>query len=307
MITENIIVSKEFTWIDIEGPHRPDYEFIEEEFCLPPLLVQDCMRPEQLPKFEKTQRNFFFMVRIYDPASHGNDITIQRLTNKVAIFISENRVVTIHSERIFPLAKFAEMKDREGFPQDVKRLTHQIFRIAIMAYEDLLFDLQERYEKVEQEVLSKETEGLSNTMVYEFRRKIFVIKGILQLTQHSLNNSRDFWGDSSSLQQDIKENIDQLYFRLDALSHNFDQLFALYLSMNEQRSNEVMKVLTVFASLMLPLTFISSFYGMNFDQLPGVHTTPGFVGVIVIMVTTTFVTIWFFNKRRWFKQINAIR
>lgn len=301
MIVENIVITKDFSWIDIEDPQDPDYNVIEDEFDLPPLLVQDCMRAEQLPKYEKTQKSYFFLVRMYDPSCHENDITIQKLTNKLAIFISGNWVITIHSERIFPLFKFAEMGDRQGFPQDVRRLVHQLFRITIMSFEDILQILQKRYEEFEEKVLSEEVGGLRNTMVYEFRRKLFVIKGILQLTQHSLYNSRDFWGESGSMQQDIKENIDQLYFRLDALSHNFDQLFALHLSINEKRSNEVMKVLTVFASLMLPLTFIASFYGMNFDHLPGARTTTGFVGVVLIMITTTFITIWFFYKQRWFK------
>lgn len=302
MITENIVISKDFSWIDIENPLKADFDFIEEEFNLPPLLVQDCLRPEHLPKYEKTQSGFFFMLRLYDRSCQKGDITIQKLTNKLAIFVTESRVVTIHNELVYPVRKFAELREKKGFPSEVHSLTYQILRICIISFEDLILKLQKEYEEFEKEILSKDTELLSNTRVYEFRRKLYVVRGILELTQHSLYHSASFWSDHNSLQQDVRENIDQIYFRLEGLAHNFDQLFALHLSINEQKSNDVMKILTVFASIMLPLTFIASFYGMNFDHIPGLHTTTGFVGAIVVMATTTFVTVWFFNKRKWFKS-----
>ncbi len=67
MITENVSISPTFNWIDIENPLKVDYDFIEKEFNLSQLLVEDCLRPEHLPKYEKTQDGFFFLIRFYDP------------------------------------------------------------------------------------------------------------------------------------------------------------------------------------------------------------------------------------------------
>lgn len=304
MITENIIISHDFSWLDIERPFKSDSAFIAEEFQLPPVLMMTCMKPEQLPKYEKISNGYFFLLRIYDPWNSSDDITIHTMSNKLAIFISESNVLTIHNNMIFPLKKYIDMKDDFGLPKDSRRLTHQLISLCILSYEEALYDIQEIYEGFEKEILSGDKAGgiLSNKRVYEFRRRLFVLKGLIQMTQRSIYTSAGFWKDCHELQQDIRENLDQLYFRLEGLSQNFDQLFALHLSINDRKNNEVMKVLTLFASVMLPLTFISSFYGMNFDFLPGTHSREGLVGAVLIMFTITFMTIWFFARKDWFKQ-----
>ncbi|MFP5387314.1 MAG: CorA family divalent cation transporter [Bacteriovoracia bacterium] len=302
MITENIVVNTNLNWVDIEHPLKRDCSFLFQEYGLPQLLVQDFLQPEQLPKFERTKDGYFFLLRVYDPWDNSQHISIPKLSNKLAIFIHKNNeVVTMHNDVIFPLKRYIEM-DRNLLPKTGKDLAHELIRLAVTSFEDGLSEVQGDYESFEKEILSEEVRPLSNKRVYEFRRKLFVLKGILQITQRMLYNSRDFWQGELHLLQDIRENIDQLFFRLEGLSQNFDQLFSLHISINERKSNEVMKVLTLFASIMLPLTFISSFYGMNFEHLPGIHSNEGFVGALLIMITTTFITVWFFARKHWFNS-----
>lgn len=303
MITENVLLNRDFSWTDIENPLKMDFSFLNEEFGLPLLYVHDCVRPEQLPKYEHSGHVFFFLVRIYDPACINGDISVPKLSNKLAIFINQGRVITLHNDTIVPLRKFIDMKRAENNYPDIRTFVHEIMRICILSFEEAIIDLQTNYERYEAEVLSKESTRISNTNVYQFRRKIYVVRLIMQLMQQALYNSREFWGDKVILQQDIKENIEQIYFKLEGLSHNSDQLFALNLSINEQKNNDVIKILTIFSSIMLPLTFIASFYGMNFVYLPGLNTPTGLVAAIVLMITITFITIWFFNKKQWFKSM----
>jgi magnesium transporter len=301
MITENIILRKDYSWIDIEHPLEADWNFLQEEFRIPGLLLHDSLRPEHLPKYESTGEGHFFLVRIFDPTSERYALTDQELTNKLAIFIQGDRLISIHSEVIIALRKFYESKDRLEHLRSQQEAVHKLYRLTIRSYEEPILGLQKQYQAFESQILAKDSEALNNEDVYLFRRKLFIIKGILQMTQAALNSSRLFWMNHPELLQDIKEDIEQLYFRLDGLSHNFDQLFALHLSINDQKNNEVMKILTVFASIMLPLTFIASFYGMNFDKLPGTHTTSGFLGALLVMVTLTFTTVWFFFRKGWLR------
>ena len=299
MIAENIVLSSQFTWSDIEAPLKSELAYVSEEFEIPSMLLMDGVRPGHLPKFEFSQGCSFFLLRFYDPEDKVADITAQKMTSKLAVYIRGKSVVSIHQRQLLPLRRFTETRASAEFPDHPRALVHQLFRLGVLSLEDALSELQLDYEAFERFVLSKTVGSLSNTKVYEFRRRLYVIKGIVQLTRQSLHSSREFWGEEQTLQQDIRENLDQLYFKLDGVGQSFDQLFALNLSFNEQKNNDVMKVLTVFASVMLPLTFIASFYGMNFDHLPGLHTTRGFVGALLIMATTTFVTIWYFARKRW--------
>lgn len=300
MITENVVIKRHYSWIDIERPLKVDYEFLKEEFKLPQLLVQDCIKPGHLPKYEHMEEGHFLLSRAFDPASDMDDITVPGLTNKLGIFIMKERIITVHNVELNFLRKFADL-NRDNFPDTLPGMAHQMMRAIILTYEEPIMKLQNNYEDFEHEVLSRSTEFLSTNRVYHFRRQIFVLKSMLKQNQIALFHCKEFWGSHNSLLQDLREDIDQMYFRLDDLSHNFDQLFALYLSINEQRSNEVMKVLTIFATILLPLTFISSFYGMNFEHLPGIHTTFGLGATILLMVFFTFIAIWYFNRRGWFK------
>lgn len=303
MITENVLLSKDFSWTDIENPKKIDVPFLHEEFQLPVHYLYDCIRPEELPKYEKAGKVFFFLLRIYDTTPSSNEISIPKLSNKLAIFIYEGKVITLHNEEIKALRKFIDLKQSEPEQINVRSFVHELLRISILSFEESIKELQKNYETYESDVLSRQSGRISNTNVYRFRRKIYIIKIILHLMQQALYNSKEFWNEDTFLQQDIKENIEQLYFRLDTLTHNSDQLFALNLSINEQRNNDVIKVLTIFSSIMLPLTFIASFYGMNFEFLPGIHSTAGLVTTIVLMVTVTFMTIWYFGRKQWFKSM----
>lgn len=299
MITENVVINRNYSWIDIERPLKVDYDFLKQEFHLPQLLVQDCIKPGHLPKYELMDEGHFLLSRAFDPTSKIDDITVQGLTNKLGVFIMKERIITVHNVELNFLRKFADCS-RENTPETLPAMAHQMMRSIFLTFEEPIMRLQDSYEEFEHEVLSRSTEFLSTNRVYHFRRRIFVLKSMLKQNQIALFHCKEFWGPHSSLLQDLREDIDQMYFRLDDLSHNFDQLFALYLSINEQRSSEVMKVLTIFATILLPLTFISSFYGMNFDHLPGLHTTFGLSATILLMVFFTFIAIWYFNRKGWF-------
>lgn len=304
MITENIVINRQYSWIDIESPLKVDFDFLKTEFELPLLLVQDCLKPAHLPKYERTERgDHFILSRSYDPLSKNEDITIQRLTNKVALFITKERLITIHNVEVGFLRRFSEASQRIGFPETIQGLAHQIIRAIIFTYEEPIARLQKLYEEFEHEVLSRSTENLSTNRVYQFRRQLFVLRGILKQIQGTLQQCKELWGEHSSLQQDLREDIDQLYFRLDDISHNFDQLFALYISINEQRNNQVMKILTIFASIMLPITFVASFYGMNFDYLPGMHSKFGLWTLTLVMIAMSLIIVWYFKKKKWFTPL----
>lgn len=299
MITDNVVINSNYSWIDVEQPHIVDFEFLKNEYLLSPLLVQDCLKPDHLPKYELAEHGHFLMTRVYDVRAGSEDITVQALTHKIALFITDERLITIHSGGMEFLSEFIDHRDKVGFPAKLTNLVYQLLKAIIIHYQAPITKLQLQYEDFEDEILSKR-ESLSNKRVYLFRRKIFVFKSILKQTNSALLISKEFWEEENSLLQDLKENLQQLYFQLEDISNSFDQLYAVYLSILNQKANEVMKILTVFASILLPLTFIASFYGMNFDYLPGIHSRVGLEVVNLSMIFLTCMAIWYFKRKGWF-------
>lgn len=301
MITENLLSNRDYGWFDVQEPHSDDFEKLSSEFGLPPLLVQDTLRPEHLPKYEFTEEGHFLMMRSFDHESAPDATTVQELTRKIALFITEGRVVTIHRVELGYLQKVITKCKKNETPKTLQGHIHQIILSIIRTYEEPINNLQDMYDDFETDVLSKKIEQLDTSQIYHFRRQLFVIKRILKHTNDALSRSKDLWDDHPSMLQDLRENVDQLYFQLDEISDNFEHLFQLHIALNDQRANEVMKVLTVFSTILLPLNFLASFYGMNFTQLPGLNSTSALVSLIVVMVLLSVSGIWYFKRKGWFK------
>src|SRR5205085_9960927 len=94
-------------------------------------------------------------------------------------------------------------------------LIHHIILSSIRSYEEPLHQLQIQYDTFEEEILSQKIEKLDTTRIYLFRRKLFLIKRLLKQIYDALYRSKEFWEEHPSLLQDLRENIDQIYFQLD--------------------------------------------------------------------------------------------
>ena len=295
-----LVIKNNFDWIDVQEPEKSDFDRLNKEYSLPYLLVQDCLRPEHLPKYERSESGHFLMMRSYDLDSSHHDTSIQDLTRKIALFITDDRIITIHRVELSFLTKVADKAKISDYPKTLHDLIHQIILATIKTYESPIFKLQDQYDQFEHEILAKKNEHLSTIRIYNFRRQLFVLKRILKQTNDALYHFREFWTEHHSMLQDLRENIDQLYFQLDDISVNFDHLFELHISLNDQRANDVMKILTVFSTILLPLNFIASFYGMNFVHLPGLHSNWAILLITSLMLLITILAVWFFKRKGWF-------
>lgn len=302
MITDNIITNRDFKWVDVKDPHEEDVNRLVSDFELPYLLVQDCLKPEHLPKYEFTDDGHFLMLRGYDSGAGLDAISVQELTRKLALFITPGRMIAIHRVALPFLDKISEKCLKTDFPLTLQGLVHMVVLATIRSYEEPLDKLQDLYDDFEEQILDKQQEKLSTTRMYVFRRRIFVLKRMIKQTEDALYQFREFWDEYPGMLQDLKENCNQLYFRLDEISDNFEHLFELYISLRDQRANEVMRILTVFSTILLPLNFIASFYGMNFEYLPGLHNEYAVIFLTVLMGGISIAAVWYFRRKGWFNS-----
>ena len=304
MITENVVINHQYSWIDINQPVKADFDFLKREYKISPLLIQDCLRREHLPKYEKTSAGHFILLRSFFEKCSENEINLDSFTRSVGFFITADRIHTIHHKDI-PLISRMENTCEADSPEELLILLHNLMKGVILTFEESIIQLHKAYVEFEDDVLSSNADKLSLGRVYEFRRKIFLLKGLLKKSQIALVQGKSIWTANPELVQDLREEIDQLYFRIDDIAHNFDHLFSLHLSINDRKVNEIMQVLTVFASILLPLTFIASFYGMNFTSIPGLNSTSGLLFAVFVMVSMSLSTIYYFKKKGWFPNDRA--
>ena len=301
MISNDLLPDRDFAWYDVQEPRSEDFEALSVKFNLPTLLLQDTLRPEHLPKYECSDEDHFLLMRSFDPESESEATSVQDLTRKIAFYITKDRLLTIHRVKLEYVDKVIEKNKKLTTAQSIHSLVHQLALAIIRTYETPISNLQDQYDDFESDILSKKLEHLGTTRIYHFRRQLFVLKRIIKQTNDALYRSKDFWEeDYNSMLQDLKENLDQIYFQLDEISDNFEHLFQLHIALNDQRANWVMKVLTVFSTVLLPLNFLASFYGMNFTQLPGLESWHALLFLTFVMISMSLIAIWYFKRKGWF-------
>jgi magnesium transporter len=127
-----------------------------------------------------------------------------------------------------------------------------------------------------------------------------LLKRIILLLREPLMQFKIHSGNKHSrLMQDISDRQLELEIQYEQMQDELTQLLNLYISLSSQRTNDVMRILTIFSVFFLPLTFIVGVYGMNFDFMPELEWEYGYIGVWVLMLIVTLSVFIWFRKRRW--------
>lgn len=286
-----------FQWIDITDPDEGELGRIAEEFSLEAHAVQDCLQPEHLPKYERSGDTVFIIARAYDTRTVRDADSIQDVSNKVAIFAGRSFLITIHRSEQPILRELHASLSGPGASRRPDELLIAIMYRIFRSYQSPVMELEAELDRLEARiVLQESTHGVLRTLHY-LKRKAAVILRILRLSHTILDNlSRHA---PAAVHQDLRETVLGIETTCDQVSENAANLLHLFISLSGQRTNDVMRVLTLFSVFFLPLTFIVGIYGMNFDVMPELRHPYGYPLVILTMVLITLGIYLWFRKKRW--------
>jgi len=303
-----------FHWLDISNP-TPEYlNEVAAEYGLHPTSVQDCLQPEHLPKYEMIEDVGFVVLRAFDHECSIESDTVQELTRKIAIFYGDEFVITIHrTDQPFLEAMVEKWKKRSA--KDPSYTPEHILADAInevvRSYERPVLDCVANLEIFEQEIFGAGTHRKFRMQKgYYLKRKVSVYKRILRSTLEPLN--KVMLNAEAVLMphfQNAREMIDNLYFYSDEISESIASLLNLHISLQSQktneasrRTNEVMRVLTIFSCFFLPINFIASIYGMNFKYMPELEHEYGYFVALAMMFTVAVSIFIWFRRKGWLKR-----
>lgn len=296
-----------FHWVDLSHPSPEELQSITREYGLHPVMVQDTMEPAHLPKFEKTNDITFAILRVYDVDALNKADSVPSLTRKIALFIGPDFVISIH--RMDP-SRFQDLIGRclsDFSPNEEPSVSILLVKLLNRAYSTYQIPI----ERAEQDLDTFELELFEKDANLKILSKIHVIKRRLSLIKRILLHSQDVIhrmfppSEVSPIYQDLRENIAQLIFLTDELLEDVHSLFNLQLGLSSHKTNEVMRVLTIFSVFFMPLTFIVGIYGMNFKFQPEFEWAFGYSYVwALIIVVTLLISIWFYRKG-WLKSFTT--
>lgn len=292
-----------FTWVDVVAPTPEELVEVSRRWSLHESSVADCLDPEHLPKHEVFPEHVFTILRAADPAANGDCTTVQELTRKVAAFVGSDHIVTIHRAPQPYLDRLIERWTRGALPgRSPAHAWFDLVNAALDSYTAPLEEAERKLDGFEDSVFGDEHGKLGLRDAYQLKRRLTLYKRLLFQTQGLVMKLAPLAGpELAPLVQEARDNGDSMHFWADELLDSLTQLLNVQLSLASHRTNEVVRVLTVFSAFFLPLTFIVGIYGMNFEHMPELRHPLGYAAVWAVMLGVTGGIWLWFRRRGWLR------
>lgn len=287
-----------FDWVDLSAPTNEEIRQVAEQYALHEASIKDCMQPDHLPKYELFENYTFVIFRVL-AANHPHEAdTIQELTNKISIFFTSDYLITVHRAENDLIDLVKGKRIDSGRCDSTLHLLNSLIRESILTFEQPGIKLSESLDYYEERVFLRQRKSPILRGLYFVKRKIDVIRKLMLLSYEIIDNI-DLTGHSDVYTRDLRDLYIRTQTLFDNLSENTAQLLSIYFSIASQRTNEIMRVLTIFSVFFMPLTFIAGIYGMNFKFMPELDWHYGYPAVMIIMGGIATGIYFWFKRKGW--------
>jgi magnesium transporter len=213
------------------------------------------------------------------------------MSNKIAFFVFEDKLITIHR------APFSFLNIHEEKHIKLGELFLRIVSFMIDSFKDPTIDLSNKITEIEKTIFLKDYRVILIEELYFIKTQSRILKKILSITETTILKSQDKYK-VSYIYQDIQDQLLNLLTVNEESVENSTQLMNTYLSLSDQKNNEVVRLLTIFSVFFLPLNFIAGVYGMNFSFMPELTWKLGYAFALCLMAIVVIVIyLWFRRKR----------
>jgi magnesium transporter len=288
-------------WVAVSGIGDLDaIRRIGELFQLHRLALEDVAHTHQRPKLEDYPEHQFLVLRVLDPAHPGE-------TEQMCMFLADDFVLTFEEH---PGDCFEPVRHRLRDPSSRLRkhgadyLAYALVDAVVDAYFPAMEALGDRLELVEESVVAGSAAAEVVQDLHRTRRELLVARRALWPLREVMSalmraDSARVTSETRVYLRDVYDHVVQLLDLLENYRELGASLTELHLASASIRLNEVMKVLTLIATIFIPLTFLVGIYGMNFEHMPELHWDYGYPGLLALMFGIALGMLWWFRKRGW--------
>jgi len=299
----NYINASSLTWINVCG--LEDLEIIKEfgkNFAIHPLVLEDIVNTNQRPKIEEFEDYIFVVLKMISYKEEKGKIDIEQ----ISLIINSNFVISFQEKRgdIFdPLRE--RIKGGKGIIRKMGAdyLTYALLDTIIDNYFIVLEKIGDKLEDLEDELISYPTSeklqnihSLKRDMIY-LRKSVWPLREIVSKLERS--DSKLIQASSHLYFRDIYDHTVQVIDAIETSRERLSSMLDIYLSSMSNRMNDVMKVLTIIATIFIPLTFIAGIYGMNFKYMPELSWEGSYYVVLLLMLVVAVGMIVYFKNKKW--------
>jgi magnesium transporter len=291
------------TWINIDGLHQVDIiDKIGKHFDVHPLLLEDILNTEQRPKMEDFENYIFVVLKMLSHNEKDKEIR----SEQISLILGKNFVISFQESEgdVFNAVR-DRIRNGKGRIRKMGAdyLAYSLIDAIVDNYFIIIEKLGEKIEDVEEELVINPTSETAKIIHYLKREMIFLRKSIWPLREvvNGLNR-----GESSLIKEttriylrDVYDHTIQIIDTIETFRDMLSGMLDIYLSSISNRMNEVMKVLTIIATIFIPLTFIAGVYGMNFEYMPELKWRWGYFAVWFVMLLMGISMVIYFKRKKW--------
>ncbi|TCV82872.1 magnesium/cobalt transporter CorA [Sulfurirhabdus autotrophica] len=295
--------AKSVTWINVDSVLLPGVlEAFGKVLNFHPLMLEDILHTDQRPKYEDYGDYIFFVLKMLDFDTIKNEITIEQLS----LVLGENYLISFQER---PGDSFEPLRER--IRKSVGRIrksrpdytAYALMDLVVDGYFDVLEKIGDKIESVEA-ILASNPKTDTLRMIHELRRElIFLRKSVWPLREVIASMQRSespLIHESTELfLRDLHDHVIRVADSIDTYRDMLSSMQDVYLSSISNRTNDIMKVLTLFSSIFLPLTFITGIFGMNFHNFPELEWRYGLQITFALMVLLGVGMYLYFRLKKW--------
>lgn len=292
----------EVLWVDMEEPSDEEAMILTRVFGFHDLAVEDCLTLNHQPKIDRYDKYLFIVVRAIAKSSKG----LAPGTIGLNAFLGRRYLVTFHRSELPNIEQTFEKCRINGdiLAKGADFLYHQLLDTQVDRYFPILSAVEDEVERVEALVLEQKATEDTYKRIFHLKSDITRLERIISEQMRVVNDLRKEMSElvsrkSAAYYSDIYDNLRRIRNILYLYRDNLVATFDVSVNLSSQKTSEIMRVLTIIATIMMPLTVITGVYGMNFRSMPELDWKYGYLFAIGIMVLITAGMLIFFKKKKW--------
>jgi len=292
------------TWIHVDGLHDTAIlEQLGEQFDLHPLVLEDILNTDHRPKMEDMGPYIFVVLKCF---AADVPAVAEVKAEQVSLILGPNYVLSLQEKESNLLAPIRErIRQNKGRIRKAGAdyLAHAILDAVVDSYFLVLEDMGEEIDACEESLVNHPRSTILRRIHYLKRNMTILRKAVWPLREAVAALERS---ESSLIAEatniylrDVYDHTIQVMDTIESYRDTLSGMLDVYLSSLSNRMNEIMKVLTIIATIFIPLTFLAGVYGMNFDYMPELRWRWGYFMAWGVMIAVALVMLKLFRKNRW--------
>ena len=291
------------TWININGLHYvEEIQRVGEQYGLHPLVLEDIVNTSQRPKIDEYEGYLFVVLKMlyYDK---DENITIEQ----VSLVLGKNYVLTFQEAKgdVFDTIR-DRLRHGKGRIRTLKSdyLLYTLIDAVVDHYFSIVETLGNKIEDLETDLFAGQTKENINIEVQQLKREILKVRRAIFPLREVINRIEKIehpliYKRTIAYFRDIYDHLIQVSENIDIYREMIWSLMDMYMTTISNKMNEVMKLLTIIATIFIPLTFIAGIYGMNFDNIPELHYKYSYHFLWGIMIVIFVGMLFYFKRKKW--------